>query len=177
MVKFPVMTNLKNHTDNLSHGVLKPCQLTFNRKFEWLSESRSNADGSLSISFLSEYAAAVQIDYAHALSRTIRADKHALDPKTDYQVLRQKLTRDAMIAMMKERSRLQNMCCTDDDWNAALNEFVPFTCVNFFSHRSPQTFDTENAFNVHRKTCAGPVAGPSGRGRGRGKQSKSHPKH
>merc|ERR1711940_405127 len=84
MTRFPVMTNLKNHTDNLSHGVLKPCQLTFNRKFEWLHESRSNADGSLSVSFLAEYAAAVQVDYVHALSRTIRGDKHAVDPKTSY---------------------------------------------------------------------------------------------
>ena len=160
MVRFPVMTNLKNHTDNLSHGVLKPCQLTFNRKFEWLHESRSNADGSLSVSFLAEYAAAVQVDYVHALSRTIRADKHAVDPKTDYQVLRPKLTRDGVVAMVRERSRLQNMNFSEEDWNADVNKFIPFTCINFFNHRSPMTFDTQKAFNTHRKTCAGPVAGP-----------------
>ena len=88
LVKFQCMTNLKNHTDNLSHGVLKSFHLTFNRKFEWLGKDRSNADDSLTVGFLSEYAAAVQIDYQHALSRTIRADLHAIDPKTDYVVIR-----------------------------------------------------------------------------------------
>ena len=95
MTRFPIMTNLKNHTDNSSHGVLKPCQLNLNRKFKWLHESRSNADGSLSVGFLAEYAAAVQVDYVHALSRTIRSDLHTVDSKTDYQVLRPKLTRRA----------------------------------------------------------------------------------
>ena len=129
----------------------------------------------LSISFLSKYAAAVQIDYANALSRTIRADKHAVDPKTTFEVLRTKLTRDALLAMMKERIRLQNMCSTDDAWNADLNRFLPFTCVNFFAHRSPQIYETEKAWRVHREKCAGPVASTSRAGRGRGKQSKSHP--
>ena len=63
MVKFQCMTNLRNHTNNLSHGVLKPCHLTSNQRFEWFSKERSNPDGSLTLSFISEYSAAVQIDY------------------------------------------------------------------------------------------------------------------
>ena len=122
--------------------------------------------------FLAEYGVAVQVDYVHALSRTIRSDLHAVDSKTDYQVLRPKLTREGVVAMVRERSRLQNMNTTEADWNEAVNKFIPFTCINFFAHRSPQTFDTETAFNNHRKTCVGPVAGTSGRGRGRSKQAR-----
>ena len=103
-----------------------------------MHESRSNADGSLSVGFLSEYAAAVQVDYAHALSRTIRSDLHAVDPQTKYQVLRPKLTRDGVVAMVKERSRLQNMNSTESDWNEAVNLITPFTCINFYTHRSPR---------------------------------------
>ena len=80
-----------------------------------------------------------------------------------------------MLAMMRERSRLQNMGSTGEAWNADLNRFLPNTCVNFFAHRSPQTFDTEKAWRAHRVTCAGPIASTSRAGRGRGKQSKSHP--
>ena len=172
MTRFPVLTNLKNHTDILSHSVLKPCQLTFNRKFEWLDESRSNRDGSLCLEFLSEYAAAVQVDYAHALSRAHRSDLHAVDPQTKYQVVRPKVTREGVLAMVRERARLQNMNSTESDWNVAVNKLIPFTCCNFFTHRSPQTFVNETDYDKHRKSCAGPVAGSSGRGRGRSKLSR-----
>ena len=130
----------------------------------------------MSVGFLAEYAAAVQVDYVHALSRTIRSDLHAVDSKTDYQVLRPKLTREGVVAMVRERSRLQNMNTTEADWNEAVNKFIPFTCINFFTHRSPMTFDTQKAFDTHRKNCVGLVAGTSGRGRGRAKQSRpTHP--
>ena len=176
LTRFPVMTNLKNHCDNLSHSVLQTCQLTYNRKFEWLHKSRSNPDGSLTVGFLSEYAAAVQVDYAHALSRTIRSDYQAVDRKTTYQVQRPRLTREGVVAMVKERMRLQNMNSSESDWEAAVAEFVPLTCINFFNHRTPETFETKKAYEKHRMSCHGPVAGGSGvgKGRGRGKAKPSH---
>ena len=76
--------------------------------------------------------------------------------------------------MMKERIRLQNMCCTGEDWNVDLNRFLPWTCVNFFVHRNPQSFESEKAWKEHRVKCAGPVASTSKSGRGRGRHSKAH---
>ena len=106
LVKFQCMTQLKNHTDNLSHGVLKPCHLSYNRKMEWLGKEPSNEDGSLTLGFLSEYAAAVQVDLQHSLSRVIRADLYAIDPKTSYEVIRPRVNKEAMV---KERCRVQNI--------------------------------------------------------------------
>ena len=130
--------------------MLKPCHLTFNKKFEWLSKDRSNSDGSLSVSFLSEVAAAVQIDLQHALSRTIRNDLHAINPQTTYEVVRPKLNRDAVLGMMKERIKIQNMCCSGDTWNEELNKFLQWTCVNYFMHKIPKTFQSELAWREHR---------------------------
>ena len=123
---------------------------------------------------ISEYSAAVQIDLQHALSRTIRNDLHALNPDMTYKVIRPKLDKDAMLAMMKERCRTQNMCVSGAVWNEELNKFLSWTCVNFFMHRLPKTFQTEVAWREHRVVCAGPVASTS-RGRGRGRNAKSHP--
>ena len=120
----------------------------------------ATADGSLSVSFLSEYAATVQIDYQHALSRTIRADKHAVDPKTTYEVLRPKLNRDALLEMMKERIRLQNMCSTGNDWNVDLNRFLPWTCVTFFAHRAPRASSLRRPGRYTGRSVPGPWPAP-----------------
>ena len=111
-----------------------------------------------------------------ALSRTVRNDLHALDPNTQYKVIRPKLDRAAMLAMMKERCRIQNMCVSGAVWNEELNKFLSWTCVNFFMHRLPKTFQTEDAWREHRVVCAGPVASTS-KGRGRGRSNKSHPRN
>ena len=167
MVKFQCMTNLKNSTTNLSHGVLKPCHLAYNKKMEWLGKSRSNQNGSLTLEFLAEYCAAVQVDLQHSLSRVIRNDKYALDPNTTYRVVRPKADK---LAMLKARSRIQNMVTSGEDWNSEVNIWTPNTCVNFFVHRAPITLETEEKWRKHRESCAGPVASTSkssGKGRGR----------
>ena len=167
MVKFKCMTQLKNHTDALSDGVLKPCHLSYNRKMEWLGKSRSNKNGSLTLEFLAEYSAAVQVDLQHALSRVIRNDKYALDLNTTYRVVRPKADK---LPMLKARSRIQNMVTSGEDWNSEVNIWTPNTCVNFFVHRAPITLETEEKWRKHRESCAGPVASTSkssGKGRGR----------
>ena len=86
------------------HRQPQPCHLAYNRNMEWLGKSRSNKNGSLTLEFLAEYSAAVQVDLQHALSRT---------------------------------------------------------CVNFFVHRAPISFETEEKWREHREQCAGPVASTS----------------
>ena len=93
----------------------------------------------------------------HSLSRVIRADLYAIDPKTSYEVIRPRVNKEAMV---KERCRVQNMCTSGEDWNAELNKFVPLTCVNFFVHRALVSFENEQAWLEHREECAGPVPAP-----------------
>ena len=135
---------------------------------EWLGKSRSNEIGSLTLEFLAEYLAAVQVDLQHALSRMIRNDKHALDPNTKYRV-----------AMVKARSRVQNMVSSGEDWNTEVNTLTPRTCVSFFVHRAPLSFETDDKWREHRELCAGPVAstikssGSRGRSSGRGRSHRN----
>ena len=120
----------------------------------------------------------MQVDLQHSLSRVIRADLYAVDPKTSYEVIRPRVNKEAMV---KERCRVPNMCTSGEDWNAELNKLVPLTCVNFFVHRAPVSFENEQAWLEHREERAGPVASTSkssgSRGKsGRGRCTRPHPK-
>ena len=112
----------------------------------------------------------------HALSRVIRNDKHALDPNTKYRVIRHMIDK---LAMVKARSRIQNMVSSGEDWNTEVNTLTPRTCVNFFVHRAPLSFEIEEKWREYRELCGGPVAstskssGSRGRSSGRGRSHRN----
>ena len=121
-------------------------------------------DGVLSLAFLSDMAACLQVDVAHALSRTI------YENKTKEERRRYRIDRPApeFTAMFEARAPLVNTVDGDEKWQVQVNERLPLWCVNQFKHNRPAIMIDEEKFLAHRDTCA-PVAGPSGLGKGRAK--------
>ena len=156
--KFQAEINLRNFTTPLQNSRMARCE--FDKRQEWMLRSRSNTDGVLTLAFLADMAACLQVDVAHALSRTVYEGLDT-EARAHYRINR---PAPATTAMFEARAPLVNTVDGDEKWQVQVSERLPLMCVNPFKHNRPAVMLDEEKFLSHRETCA-PVAGPSGLGK------------
>ena len=169
---FQVVTRLQNF---ICSNQQEEMRRTYLRKRQTISSDGRSIDGKLTLGFLGEYAAAVQVNMLRSISLAKYEDLPDKDARVGVKIARPKPQTERFINL---RAEMPNVLFSTEDWNKQANKLTAIeepTCFNKLKHVDPMVFEDAVDMAKHTATCYGravtgvQVSQVTARARGRGR--------